>query len=114
MSPHGACGGGGGDGGGRGLGEGGGGGGEQPRCSLAQHHAALRPGHTPCVLQSKSGGGGEGGRDGRGEGGGGAGGGGGDGGGGIRKSALLEPSAFAVITPVHAGSSIRMAPPNWS
>ena len=87
----------------------------------------MAEGSTPSegsITTDSSGGGGEGGG---GEGGGGDGGAGGEGdsgeegggdvdGGGcdIRKSALLEPSAFAVISPLHAGSSIRREPPNWS
>ena len=46
--------------------------------------------------------------------GGGGGGGGGDGGEGIKKIALLEPSALAVIQPLQLGSSIAKEPPNWS
>ena len=59
------------------------------------------------------GGGGDG-DGGEGPGGGGEGGGGGDGGEGIKKIALLEPSALAVILPLQLGSSIAKEPPNWS
>ena len=57
--------------------------------------------------------GGEG--EGEGEGGGGEGGGGGDGGEGIKKIALLEPSASAVRVPTQLSlSSMTTEPPAWS
>ena len=67
------------------------------------------------------GGGGEGDGGGRnegegdgGEGDGGDGGGGGDGGEGIKKIALLEPSASAVRVPLQLSSSMTTEPPSWS
>ena len=59
------------------------------------------------------GGGGDG-DGGEGPGGGGEGGGGGDGGEGIKKIALLEPSASAVRVPLQLGSSMTTEPPSWS